>query len=423
MAYTPSRLIIRQKNQFTESQDLSVTLGSLGAQEVFLQVIQNKTAFVLDLAKILLFESGLDYTQSVTDGLTSRLTDFFVTKYSRDDIPVRNDNGFYTKRLKVFNPTNYKDHKVQFTSINTPEIVDDITKKGFLDDLVVTTRSNVTNYLAAVNGVFHKTAVHEDKLYILDGFRTIRLTDRDDITLVDTTPLGGHTIIPLTSENVALDSYNGVATVSTEMSLKNKTVFFVIDGYFYHQETQIFYHADDTHLKLYTNKLPLIEQFRHNPRTIYRQDRYGADATQRSRKYTDGYDAVFLGKRVVSTDQFKTKEFQYSRLTGFHSFLVVIDNPSIFPVNYELIPTGTPQFYRDHATRMLSGMLSYSVGACPSYLILRDPFGRKSIYIEKQNYDLNLQRDSVSPSFIPSLVENIEESADLPIRMIDYISA
>ena len=423
MTYIPSRTIVNTRGVLTESSDMSVSLSTLATKESYLVVTENLVHHVLDLGQILLFERNLSLTDPISTVFTTRLNDAFVARYLRTDIPILNDHRVYGKRIKVFNPLEYKGHTVQFTSVNTPDIVDDVSKRGFLDDLVISTKQDMRNYLVAVNGVFHKTALSGNKLYVLDGFRTLRLSEFKDITVVDTSPLGGHEIIPLTNLNVALSTYNGEATITLPASAKDKTVFLVIDGYFYHTESRVMTYSDDTHLKLSVNKLPLIDQFRHNPRTLYKRDRYGEDASQRSRKYTDAFDALFLGKRAIPASALTSLEFQYSRLTHYHSFLVVVDNPNVFSMTYDILPTGTPRFFRDHADRLLSGMMQYAVGLCPSYLILRDPHQRKSIYIQSQTYDMNLQRDMVNPEFIPSLVPDIAESVSNPPRLIDYVCA
>lgn len=423
MAYTPIKTVVNIKGVLHESSDLTVLASTFLNKEAYLIVEEDQAPFVLDLGRIFLTEQSLVLTQSVGTFLNSRLSDLFVTRYRRTDVPILNERGVYGNRIKVFNPMEYKDHKVQFTSINTPNIVDEISKKGFLDDLVISTRYDVTNYLVAVNGVFHKTAILNNKLYVLDGFRTMRISPFKDVTIVDTGPLGGHSVIPLTNQNVTLSTYNGRAMIVTPSSIRNKTVFLVVDGYFYHLETNVMKVVNETHLTVDMNKLSLIDQFRHNPRTLYRKDRLGEEASQKSRKYDDAYDALFLGKRSIPTATLQTRDFQYSRLTGYHSFLVVVNNPSVFPMPYDIIPTGVPQFFRDHADRLLSGMMQYGVGHCPSYVILKDPFKRKSIYVQSQNYDLNIHHDTINPPFLPTLIPEMQKSLTNPPRLIDYVSA
>lgn len=423
MAYTPIRTIVITDGRLTESSDLTVPVSSFSGKDAYLVLEKNLAHFTIEIGKITLFESDIDLSAPINTAFATKLNDAFVVQYGKAGIPMKNDRGTYDKRLRVFSPVSYKGYKVQITSINTPNIVDDMSKKGFLDDLVISTREDISNMLVAVNGVFHKTTIHNGKLYVMDGFRTMRVSNRKDVTIVDTKHLGGHSIIPLTAGNVSQATYNGIATIKTGVSLRNKTVFLVVDGYFYHKEANVFYYADDKTIKVMTNKLPLIQQFRHNPRTITRLDRYGQDASQSSRKYSDGYDALFLNKRQVAMSNFTTLAFQLSRLRAYHSFLVVVDNPSVFPVSAEVLPTGTPQFYSDMEDRVLSGMMSYSAGLCPSYLILKDPFKRKSIFIQKQDNDLDWQRESLSPQFVPSLISDPSPAANIPARFVDYVSA
>lgn len=423
MAYTPIRIVTVGNNRLTESMDLTVSVRSLIKTHSYLIVSQVQNQFALDLRQIFLFERGLNLDAPVNTAFSAVLSDLFVAKYGADAIPVKNARGVYDKRLLVFNPISYKNYKVQFTSVNTPTVRDDIKKKGFLDDLVISSKDDLSNCLVAVNGVFHKTLMFQKQLYVLDGFRTVRLTNRKDVTIVNTARLGGHSVIPITPSNTTLDQYNGLATINAGTSLINKTVFLVIDGYFYHLDAKAFYFGDSKTLKVRTNKLPLMQQLRHNPRTVIRQDLYSQEASPYSRKYTDPYDTTFLNKRSVPASVFQNKEFQLSRLTAFHSFLVVVNNPSVFMTSMEVSPTGTLQQYTDLSNQLVSGMASYGVGLCPSYLILKDPNKRKIIYLPEQDYDVDWMTQSFNPQFIPARFPDLKNGVNIPLRFFDYVSA
>lgn len=423
MAYIPLKTVSTRGNKLTESSDLTRTLSSVLMTQTYLVLEKDSRWTVIDLDKLVLFEQNINTALPLATALSAVLSDIVVMRYTVTHVPTKNRLGLYENRLRVFSPISYKDYKVQFTSVDTPAVVDDVTRKGYLDDLVVTSAEDLSHCLAAVNGVFHKTVMFEKKLYILDGFRTCRISGRKDVTLVDTRLLGGHSVIPLTTNNVRLTSYNALATVTLPASAKGKSVFLVVDGYFYHLEQDVFYFADDTHIKIKTHKLPLITQFRHNPRTMRTKDRFGIDAPQGSRKYTDAYSAKLLDSRFVPQTELTTLAFQQSRLTHYHSFLVVMDAPAVYPVSLDVTPTGTPQFYIDHSDRFLSGMMRYSAGLCPSYLIFRDPFKRKLIWIQEQDNSLDYQAESISPAFLPAPSPDPIESAGLPARFIDYVSA
>lgn len=422
MVYIPILTITLENGILIESSDLTKPASAFIGKPAFLVLKKDTRTYVISIAKPFLFEKGLNRTQPIGTVFQSLLSDLFVTRYATDDIPLKNAKGTYNRRLRVYSPLSYKTCTVKFTSMDTPQIEDDITKKGYLDDLVITSPEPLDNTLAAVNGVFHRTTLFQDKLYIHDGFRTMRLTGRKDVVLVDSGSIGGHTVVPLTTSNTTLAGYDQAAVIDAGMDLTGKTVLLVVDGYLYHKDSKVFHFANSNKLKVDTRKLSLIEQFRHNPRTILRQDRYGQDAPQNTRKYSDAYEAVFLGKRQVPSATFKTKEFQLSRLAHYHSFLIVLNKPGIFQINMEALPMGTPQYYIDPAKRILSGVLDYGVGLCPSYLLDRDPFHRTAIFIPEQDYDVDWQNRAYDPPFIPVPTKSVAEALNIRARFVDYVS-
>lgn len=423
MSYIPVQTITVIKNRLYESFDLTKTLVNFTTTESYLVVKKNSFTVVLSVNNIINALPNFDKNKPIGTVFNNLLTDSFVEQFQTTTIPLAITPGLYHQRLRVLNPISYKDYTVHFTSIDTPYLVDEPDKRGYLDDLVIHSTDDLSHCLVAVNGVFHQTKYLNNALFVLDGYRTIRVSGRKDIVLVDTKEIGGHTIIPLTPTNVSKPAYQQAAVVHLDQSLANKTIFAVIDGYFYHRDQNVIKVADQTHLKISCNKLPLIQQFRHNPRTVRRLDRYGPDATQTSRKYTDDYEGIFLNNSHVATSQLANADFQYSRLTHFHSFLVVFNNPNLYTVSTNVIPTGTPQFYSDPSSRALSGMVTYGCGLCPSYLIWRDPYHRKSIFFTDQDYDLDWQDHSLNPKYIPNLIPDPVAGAKLPVQFIDYVSS
>lgn len=422
MVYTPVSVITITNNHLDESHNLTTPLVNFLRKDAHLVLESDAYYYTVSLARILTVIPKLDLTKPIGTVFTSLLSDAFVSQFQSTGIPVQTTSHFYTNRLSVFNPTSYKDHKVHFTSVNTPHIRDDASKKGFLDDLAIVSDRDMSNYLVAVNGVFHKTVYLDGVLYVVDGFRNIRLKGRQDITIVDTREIGGHTIIPLTSANVTKSDYQHPALVKLTESIVGKTIFPVIDGYFYHQDHGAIDYAAPKRLRIRTNRLPLIQQFRHNPRTVYSRDHYGSDVPVSSRNYVDPYDSVFLDKTYLTTDTLANEDFQYSRLTAFHSFLVVVNNPKLFSLTTDLVPTGTPQFYQDLSNRPLSGMLNYDCGLCPSYVIWKDVHKRSAIFLSEQDTDANWTDQSADPFIITPLGDDAEYKPTVPAKLIDYVT-
>ena len=423
MSYTVVKTVTVIREKLYESTDLTKTLGSFATSESYLVLHKLSGTYVLSLGQILNTVRNLDMSAPISTALSALLTDVFVDEFKTDSIPVKTQSDLYNKRLNVFNPVALNDYKVHFTSVNTPTILDDVSKKGYLDDLSITSEHDLSSCLVAVNGIFHRTVFLENVLYVLDGFRTIRLSGRKDILVVDTKALGGHTIVPLTPDMVTHNVYNQPAVATLPHSISGNTVLVVIDGYLYHKEHKAFSIVDETHLKIHTGKLPLIQQFRHNPKTLYKIDRYGEDSSQSSRKYTDAYEKIFLNKNIIPSTSLKTVAFQYSRLTAYHSFLIVFNNPNIYTTSIDILPTGTPQFYYDPSDRSVSGILLYGCGLCPSHVIWKDKHKRKSVFISHQDSAMDWQDLTVASSFIPTLSSDPERAAKLPAKFIDYIAA
>ena len=423
-SYTTVKYITISGTTLTEYTDLTTPIGNLIGTHSYLVVINNFNALSFLSIDSIMRYLQLDITQPIGTVLTSYLNNLFVEKYNVDGIPSKMASEYYQNRLRVLNPVSYKDYTTDFTSINTPTIINDPTKRGSLDDLVINASADLSNSLVAVNGVFHKTLLSNNSLYVLDGFRNIRISGRKDVTLVDTSHIGGHTVLPLTPNNVVQTTYNDWAYIMTPSSIYGKTLFLVVDGYFYHLSDNVLTIFDSTHVGIKTNLLPLVQQFRHNPRTMYTQDKYGDTPSQGSSKYTDNYDTLFINNRSLPANTFTSLDFQYSRITHYHSFLVIVNNPKIYTVEREVAPTGTPRFYYDYSTLPLSGMASYGCGLCPSYLIHREgDHTRKQVFISGQDNDIDLELNSINPIFIPALIDDAIKAANISTRFIDYVSA
>ena len=430
MTYVPIKYIVINGTSISEYTDLTVITNTLLGKNGYLVVANSTTGalYSLSISNMSMFTPQINLATAIGTTFNSLFTDLFVQQYMNNHIPIAQQSGYYKNRVKVLNPISYKNWGVNFTSVNTPTTINDPLNIGTLDDLAINFSDDPTipdfnNSLVAVNGVFHKTTVFEDQLYVLDGFRTMRISGRKDTTLVDTSAIGGHTVLPLTTSNVSQRAYNEYAYITLPSSIAGKTIAIVIDGYFYHLNNHVLDVLSDTLIGIRTNLLPLVQQFRHNPRTMYEVNRLGPAAPQNSTRYTDPYELMFIGNKQVPSSTFDTLAFQYSRLTAFHSFLVIFNNGNIFNQEREVIPTGTPRFYYDYTTLPLDGMLQYGCGLCPSYLIHKEPKYRSQIFISGYDNDMDLQNLSMNPSFIPDLIPDPERAAHLPAKFVDYVSA
>lgn len=425
MTYNPVRIITVTGRQLSESSDLTVQIGSLATGKNYLLLEKNGYYWTVSINAILLWESGISLTDPVSSALTAKLDDIFVQKYTDMSVPYKTSKGNYLKKLDVFNPISNKGWTVSYGTTENAAIRNEEGLKGSLDDLILTSDLDMTNMLVAVNGVFHRTTLYNGEIYVHDGFRTIRLTDRKDVTVMDTTGIGGHTVVPLTSSNSSHGTYNGVCRVTVPGGVQNKTVLLVVDGFLYHLDTEVLKYLSNTVIGIKTDKLPLIQQFRHNPRTLQRRDILKDSLEQGSSRYVDDYAKLFLtDSGVVPTAPLNTLDFQTSRLFHYHSFLIVINNPSIYMTTKHVDSIDVRGMYFDFSDKPLSGAVELGCGLCPSYLIHKEDGGRRQVLISTQDHDTDDYRLTVNPLYLTKLYDDLQPvSSNVRARFVDYVSA
>ena len=177
--------------------------------------------------------------------------------------------GRYLYRVSVSSPKENSGWSIGFGDYDRPDVRDDLNQVGILDDLILTPPKTVTpeNILVSVNGVLHATHVVDGVIYVIDGFITIRQSGVEEIVILDTTSLGGHTIVPLTTSNIVVkdDTYTVRALIhDTTVDLSQGAVALSVDGYL-----QLFnntYSARDRHsINIDLNLLDLVGNFIYSP--------------------------------------------------------------------------------------------------------------------------------------------------------------
>ena len=255
------------------TKDGTQTLNDLAGQKVYLRISKNNIIYTIDLARYMLHQRNIDLSSTLT-AIVGTLTDAQILAYTSTDIPTLDpDTGALTSRINAYDAATAPDLTVSWTSIGSPGIRNDVYRRASMNDLVLSSKSrDLSNSLVAVNGVFHKTYLYNKELYVQDGYANIKNTRRDEISVYDTTSVGGHTILPIRIPNIDASNktpHNGVTlTFCRDVDFTNKTLLLVIGGYL---------HAlDGTYRIIAKNrivvdicKLDLIDEFIHNPNTIY----------------------------------------------------------------------------------------------------------------------------------------------------------
>lgn len=261
------------------STDGTQTLASLAGQKSYMSVMSSRggVPLILDMTKYFLWQPGLVFTTSLSATAAS-LTDLQVSACVSQDIPQQDHNtGGYPCRLDVYDATTASDVQIAWTSVTDIASRNDIYQKDTMNDLVLTPMTSTrsfANVLVSVNGVFQQTYYFNKELYVQGGFANIRNVNRADIVVYDTTTLGGHTILPITPQNIDASNahpLSGVTLTYPNLDFTNVTLLFVCGGYL-HLLDDTYHLINKNRLKIDICKLDLINEFLHNPMTQYSLD-------------------------------------------------------------------------------------------------------------------------------------------------------
>jgi len=258
--------------EISVSTDGTQLLSSVIGQEAYLYIQDGNVQYIIDLGAYMLHEKNLNYTAQL-QAIATSLTDFQIAGYESSAIPLVDPNtGAFDNRLDVYDAYITGDVQVQWTLIDTPDIRDDLYSRDQLNDLVISSATkDFSNCFVSVNGVFHKTYFFNKELYVEGGFSNIKTAKQNKVAIYDTASLGGHIIVPITSDNIDASNTNpfaGVTLTFPNMDFTGMTVLLVLNGYLYA--------LDDTYQLINTNrvkidicKMDLLNQFLHDPNTSY----------------------------------------------------------------------------------------------------------------------------------------------------------
>ncbi len=434
------------------------------------------TQVVLDLTQIILKEPKLDLTQSVAEYLTT-LTEMKVNGYTTTKLPLKDiSTGKYLARLESYDGFGNSDLTVAYTSITQPAVRNDIYQKHILSDLVITpTHRNLANSLVSVNGVFHKTTLADNgELFVKDGFSNIMNVNATKLGIFDTTTLGGHSIIPLTLANIdnttMQDPSIGVTMTFPDVDFTNKTILLVVGGYLYMFDDT--YHVIGTNrLKIDICKMDIVNQYIHNPNTPFHET-YSVPPG-----YDDLVSAVDVMKSGVSRSNYPTlkemmntlltqwpmtesvplshtnamysffytkyhgdvsgaikyiKEssladvgFIYSVLVSDHSFIIAIDNPSVYIRSYELHSTMITSQSECMSYDTPRGMLRYNrYMTIPYVLYTSGDKLQHTFSIDYSKRYADVYKSVVGPGIVPAPLTDVQnEYQDLPVTLVEIYAA
>ena len=272
--------IYKDGYRFTYTVAPDETLSEITSHtDVFTDIRYKEKVIAMDLLKMLQKESRVDWSLDVKTFIESRITtDTLAYRYKAQNRPkTAAIDGKYTKRVKAYDPVRDPKTQIESTSLKTPSLRDDPRYKASLLDLVVSSSEKTfENHLAAINGVFHRALTCNGELFILAGYSNIVNENACDVALFDTTDIGGHHCVSISSdmiENTPEQSKTQsiYLRLPENIDLKNTTPCLVLNGSLYAFDETIT-PLSGNRLKIHMNQIDYIHEYLHNPNTPFRHD-------------------------------------------------------------------------------------------------------------------------------------------------------
>lgn len=435
---------------------MTSVLSSIGSQAISTGVSLNlyavvippaATAVVVDINRMIRATPNVDFTQSyntfIVNTLTSNLVleNFVVSFIPRKDVQTKK----YLNRVDVYDAIAREDFTVSYGNSASPDDLDDAYARDRSNDLCLTysgsTQPTFSNFLVAVNGVFHATMAGASSLWVTDGYENVRQSKKMDVLAVDTTAIGGHTCIPIVSSMVTSSSTtidNEVTlTMPTGTSLLGKTVLVIIDGYI--QVVNGTYKVVNDHtIKLYTNLIDIFGNYLNSPNQRFTKDLYGVPNYPNpynpsqlvSTEYPAGSDAndpwlgAFTTARALPMSTFDNAAFTLSRITGNHSFVVVLNNADIFVEEFPLMTYGQTKIYENMGSETPRGFFMYGRGKAIPYTLIQAKDGQHTLFTANAESTEDLYKTAPSPQWVASaMADGYNPLSDKRSYMIDLFSA
>lgn len=389
------------------------------------------TVSTIDVNKLLSFIPGINLTLSYYDIITSVLTQNLINETVVTYLPkLDTSTQKYLYRINTVDPIAAEGWDIGFGNIDYPDIISDQKQISILDDLIIypPAGTTLTNLLVSVNGVFHSTTVYNDTLYVIDGFANIKQVGTTNICVVDTTAIGGHSTIPLTSS--MLKSPDATLYQSAQFalgqSLLGKTACVVVDGYIYLFDDAHQFMNDST-LCLNVNMMDIASKFVNSPMLRYQQNffaiknrpnPYNPDTyipVTQPKHATEIYDETldaFNTATTISSDTLNSSAFIKQRLTSPHSFVIVFNNPNLFISSFQLVNFNEPRVYECMSEDTPRGLLVYNQGKVLPYNITSNRSSNQHmIYLNAPETTTDLFTTGIDNPSIPSGHADLQNTA------------
>lgn len=174
--------------------------------------------------------------------------------------------------------------------------------------------------LVTVNGLFHRIGGAPEGIYVVDGAKSGRIANDNQIGIYSFQDVADLTIIPITPEMVyktnELEQYGQFAHISLPQTVDNQTLLLVIGGYLHVLDDRIYKQVGVQSVKVNFNNYPLPERIFEMQQLI---DISGLNLTPSPDNPSQfAVDDLYSDDTIVNL------------LTMSQSFFVVVDTPAFY---------------------------------------------------------------------------------------------
>jgi hypothetical protein len=263
----------------------------------------------------------LDTIRNSIAGLNITIVEFLVqngnnTLVALDNIPSL--TPVYAKYVDGFH-AGYKVLPITPTGSSNPNIP--IHDKTWLKLTRPNTDYNLfyKSCLVSVNGFYHLTDTDNTGIYVVDGMKSLELSNQNNFGIYSFRELGALSFIPISSSMVYKQNtdqvYKDSACINLNVDISNKTIILVLGGYLHILDDKTFKVISKTSIKVFFNNLPFLDRYFESKNFI--------DLS------TLPLSKTSVNKNQISITEFFSDENILAYLTLSQSFVVLLDNTNI----------------------------------------------------------------------------------------------
>lgn len=189
--------------------------------------------------------------------------------------------------------------------------------------------------LVNVCGFYHMIDSSDTAIYVVDGMKTARRANRNELGILNFESIGKINRIPITDAMIYKQKEHQQLKhncyIDTDTDLSTKSVMLVMGGYLHILDKKTFFRVSETAFGIDFSNLPLLDRY-YESREILDLSSLGLETTD-------------TNLSQISVSELYSDEVLRRYLTLSQSFLVTIDNPEIFFNKQYLRPSPFPGVY------------------------------------------------------------------------------